>query len=177
MSHTVERRRVERRANIYASGQHVAEAVKQLQYLLSRYGNRRVVEEDAKDSFDQRTDRMFVESALGRLDLALSFLPDRPATAVPPGEGSPMIRMGWRVRDSVTGYEGIVIGRTEWMYGCTRIGVQQAGLHEGKPRDPEWFDEQRLHVIEMAVVECSPESSAVTGGPQRDPSQPRNPVR
>ncbi len=64
------------------------------------------------------------------------------------------IQLGDKVKDRTTGFEGVVVARTDWLYGCTRFGVQSEGLHEGKPLEAEWFDEQ-------ALDECSEEP----GGP------------
>lgn len=32
--------------------------------------------------------------------------------------------MGKLVRDKISGLEGIVVARTEWLYGCIRLNVQ-----------------------------------------------------
>ena len=55
------------------------------------------------------------------------------------------IKLGDIVTDRISGYEGIVIARTEWLYGCTGIGVQSTGLKDdGTKRDTQWFDEPSL---------------------------------
>lgn len=51
-----------------------------------------------------------------------------------------MIKLGTKVRDSITGFEGIVTARAEYLYGCIRCEV--AGCD--KPGEALWFDEQRL---------------------------------
>jgi hypothetical protein len=38
------------------------------------------------------------------------------------------INLGAFVKDKITGFEGIVIGRTQWLYGCVRYTVQQREL-------------------------------------------------
>lgn len=53
-----------------------------------------------------------------------------------------MINLGDNATDSMTGYFGIVVGITEWLYGCRRIAIQAIALKDGKPQEPEWFDEQ-----------------------------------
>jgi hypothetical protein len=80
-----------------------------------------------------------------------------------------MVALGNKVRDSITGFEGIVIGRTEWLYGCTRLGVEPQKLHEGKPVEAQWFDEQRLTVLTDDKPQVSKDSKARTGGPHNDP--------
>ena len=79
------------------------------------------------------------------------------------------IKLGSMVRDVYTGFEGIAIGKTEWLYGCTRIAIEAVKLHENKPVGLEWFDEQRVELVKPAAPEIATESTARTGGPQRDP--------
>jgi hypothetical protein len=52
------------------------------------------------------------------------------------------------VRDKITGYEGSVIARTEWLYACRRYTVQARRLHDGKPVDAICCDEDQLEIIE-----------------------------
>jgi len=59
-----------------------------------------------------------------------------------------MIKPGDLVKDKITGFEGIVVARTEWLYQCVRISVQPQSLHDGKPIDCQTFDEEQLEVLE-----------------------------
>lgn len=43
------------------------------------------------------------------------------------------IKVGDEVRDTITGFSGVVVCRSEWMYGCLRIAVQPRELKDGKP--------------------------------------------
>lgn len=71
-----------------------------------------------------------------------------------------MIKLGDRVKDSISGYEGVVIGKAEYLYGCVQILVQPESLQEnGKPAASRWMDEQRF----------TAESKAEAGGPQNSP--------
>jgi hypothetical protein len=58
-----------------------------------------------------------------------------------------MINLGDKVKDSVTGFEGIVVGKTTWLNGCTRIGIQSDVLKDGLPKDVQWIDEPQLKII------------------------------
>ena len=62
-----------------------------------------------------------------------------------------MIDLGSKVKDMITGFTGIAIGRTEWLYGCTRIVVESQELKDGKTVKPEWFDEQRVEELTPAA--------------------------
>jgi len=60
-----------------------------------------------------------------------------------------MISLGSLVCDNITGFEGIAVSRTEYLFGCARMGVQPEGLTQNnKPFDEEYFDEHRLELLE-----------------------------
>lgn len=82
------------------------------------------------------------------------------------------IGLGDKVRDSITGFEGTVTSITEWINGCRRVGVQSAELHEGKPIDPQWFDEQQVRLVESRYPLSDKEENK-KGGPRLDPSNTR----
>jgi len=70
------------------------------------------------------------------------------------------IKMGDRVKDSISGFSGIVIGRAEYLYGCVQILVQPESLQEGgEPCESRWMDEQRF----------DSKSDVKSGGPQNSP--------
>lgn len=54
------------------------------------------------------------------------------------------IKLGEVVRDTLTGYKGTVIAITDWLWGPRRITIQPHGLHEGKPIEPQTFDEPNI---------------------------------
>ncbi len=62
------------------------------------------------------------------------------------------IKLGQNVRDRVTGFAGIATGRSEFITGCTRIGVTPKVGKDGKLIEAEWFDEPMLEVIGKARV-------------------------
>ena len=77
-----------------------------------------------------------------------------------------MVKLGSVVRDAITGFAGVAVSRTEYLYGCVQVGVQRAGLDpKGKPEDVEYFDEQRLDETSAAPV----------GGPGDHPPQRSTP--
>lgn len=87
------------------------------------------------------------------------------------------IKLGSKVRDTISGYEGIATARTEYLYGCVRITIESQTLKDGKPVEAAWFDEQRVEVLEEGAPVVQPTSSAKAGGPQNDPPSPRMPSR
>jgi hypothetical protein len=72
-----------------------------------------------------------------------------------------MVKLGARVTDRISGFTGIATGRSEYLYGCVRILVEPEALHDGKPVEAQWFDEQRL----------TEQSPAKTGGPMPTPTR------
>lgn len=62
------------------------------------------------------------------------------------------IKLGDKVKDKITGFEGIVVSHTVFVAGCERIGVQSQELHEGKPVSVQLFDAPNLNIIEKNVI-------------------------
>ena len=85
------------------------------------------------------------------------------------------VRLGDKARDSVSGFEGICVARTEWLNGCWRITLQPVGLDkDGKPQDTQTFDDFQLEVIIPGSVRSGSKS---TGGPRDEPAKVKDPVR
>ncbi len=58
------------------------------------------------------------------------------------------VELGARVRDDVTGFEGIVVARTEWLHDLPGVGVQAQGCgRNGKPIEVAWINEGRLRTL------------------------------
>jgi len=73
------------------------------------------------------------------------------------------IKLGKKVKDSITGFTGIATAITEHLYGCIRVCVESKTLKEKDSHESIelWFDEQRL----------IPKSEAPPGGPQKTPTK------
>ena len=56
--------------------------------------------------------------------------------------------LGLKVRDVVTGFEGLAIGFTQYMTGCKQLLVQPPVTPEGVWVESAWIDHNRLEVIE-----------------------------
>jgi hypothetical protein len=68
-----------------------------------------------------------------------------------------MITLGSKVRDLVTGKVGFAVARTEWLYGCARIGLEAQELNkDGKREEIGWYDEQRIEEIEKNAFPITP---------------------
>lgn len=61
--------------------------------------------------------------------------------------------LGDRVRDRVNGFEGMVTGRAEYLYGSTQILVTPTEAPtEGKPPLNVWLDEDRVEMVSEGDV-------------------------
>lgn len=60
--------------------------------------------------------------------------------------------LGHKVRDKVTGFEGIVAHVGFDLYGCVQATVNPGLDKDGKPKDQVWFDVARLDVLSKKPV-------------------------
>lgn len=79
-----------------------------------------------------------------------------------------MIELGQKAKDKVTGFEGIIIGRVQYLTGCDQYGLVPPAK-DGKIESAQYFDEGRIKIVGAGVT--AEEVSAPTpkrGGPNRD---------
>ena len=81
-----------------------------------------------------------------------------------------MIQLGQKVKDPITGYEGTAVSKTQWLYGCTRIGVQAKIGEDGKVPEMYCFDEPQLESVK-------PGENEIPGGPRPSPKLHPDPIR
>lgn len=60
---------------------------------------------------------------------------------------------GKKCRDAVTGFEGVCVGMTEWMYGCRQYILQPESEGGKKKNYWSYFFEKQLDVIDAGVSE------------------------
>ena len=65
-----------------------------------------------------------------------------------------MANLGSLVRDCVTGYEGVVVSRTEYLGGTVRIGLDARVSTDGKAVETQYFDEQRVKPVAAVADEA-----------------------
>jgi hypothetical protein len=80
-----------------------------------------------------------------------------------------MAKLGDRVRDEISGFEGIVTGRAEYLYGCVQVLVNPAEVKDGSPIAGTWLDEDRT--VPVVKEAFAPPASAKerAGGPVTAP--------
>jgi hypothetical protein len=57
--------------------------------------------------------------------------------------------LGREVRDTITGFQGVVTGYVKYLTGCNQCLVV-GKAKDGKPGETAWFDEQRM-VVDLAT--------------------------
>lgn len=85
------------------------------------------------------------------------------------------IKLGMKVKDTVSGLTGIAVARTEWLNGCTRYSIQPPIDKDLKVPDNYCVDEQQLEIIEDGITaKAKPKKGP--GGPQSStPQRQSNP--
>lgn len=78
------------------------------------------------------------------------------------------VMLGDKVKDRITGFEGIVTARTEFLYGCVRVNVTRQNKVDKEGKEIIFFtDELAVDVLEEnAVVNLGPRIDE-QGGPSR----------
>lgn len=89
-----------------------------------------------------------------------------------------LAKLGFKVRDRVTGVEGIITSVGFDLFGCVQAIVNPGLDKDNKPRDSLWFDINRLEMLSKKPVMQQPDF--VTGpqaegrqGPAEKPANPR----
>ncbi len=85
------------------------------------------------------------------------------------------VGLGDRARDTITGFQGIVIGITDWLANCRRIGIQPEELKDGKPLEAVWFDEPHVELVGSTAHSIA--AAPATGGPMPAPTRAADPGR
>ena len=74
------------------------------------------------------------------------------------------IKLGQEVKDRITGFKGIAVGRTTYLQGCDRIQVAPKVDKDGDIKDTQHFDEPDLIIIGVGVAPPKPKEPK--GGPR-----------
>ncbi|QOF85614.1 hypothetical protein, partial [Pseudomonas sp. ADPe] len=80
-----------------------------------------------------------------------------------------MIELGRKGRDKITGFEGIITGRCQYLTGCDQYGLVPPA-RDGKIEGAQWFDEGRIEVIGGGIT-ADQVRAPQRGGPNRDAPQ------
>jgi len=81
-------------------------------------------------------------------------------------------RLGTRARDMVSGFEGIITGRAEYLNGCTQFCLKPRVDDDGKELDGCWYDNGQLEVLDTEFVDVFDKEYG-SDAEQPDAEQPR----
>jgi hypothetical protein len=62
------------------------------------------------------------------------------------------IELRQKVKDQISGFKGLVTGRCAYISGCDQALVAPSVDKDGKLPDSQWFDVQRLIVVDAKPV-------------------------
>ena len=60
-------------------------------------------------------------------------------------------KLGQRAKDKITGFEGILTARCEFLTGCNRYCIQPTELQDGKPIEGIYPDEGQIEIIGTGI--------------------------
>jgi hypothetical protein len=57
-------------------------------------------------------------------------------------------------KDKITGFKGIIVGKANYLYGCTQYALAPRVLDKetGKLLETAWFDEGRIEIISDGIT-------------------------
>jgi len=84
--------------------------------------------------------------------------------------------LGFKAKDKITGLEGTITHVGFDLYGCVQTIINPGLDKDGKPREPLWFDIQRLEILGKKPVMQAPVfdyylEREVDSGPAEKPSR------
>jgi cyanophycinase-like exopeptidase len=77
-----------------------------------------------------------------------------------------MIELGKAGRDKVTGFEGIITARAQYLTGCDQYNLVPP-VKDGKLDNAQWFDEGRIEIVGIGIS-AGDVAGPRPGGPQRE---------
>ena len=63
-----------------------------------------------------------------------------------------MIKLGQKVKDKVTGFQGIAITKCIYLNGCIQYSVQPPVNEKGESPKSNWVDEGQLIVVDHGIL-------------------------
>ena len=85
------------------------------------------------------------------------------------------MKLGDKVRDTITDIKGTAVARCEYITGCIQFEVQPKDLHNGQMVKAYWIDEIRLEIVPKPKPRAKPVYArprySSAGGPQSEPVQ------
>lgn len=77
------------------------------------------------------------------------------------------VKLGVQARDVITGFEGIVIARAEYLFGCAQWGLTSKVDEKGEAKT-QYIDEGRVVYVGPGVRPEDVTAASGNGGPRSD---------
>lgn len=78
-------------------------------------------------------------------------------------------QLGDKLKDRITGYEGLVTARHQYLNGCKRYTLDRPLDKDGKVQEAQWFDEAILSFIDEGIkIEKKNVGGPQTGKPPKE---------
>lgn len=97
----------------------------------------------------------------------LEVLDDGISAKSTPADDTVTVKLGDRVVDRITGYDGVALGKDTFINGCVYFTVQGKMDTEGKRLDPLFADHARLVTVTPVVTQEKSKPAKQPGGPMR----------
>lgn len=78
------------------------------------------------------------------------------------------MKLSDKVRDQITGFEGIITGKCSYINGCVQFLVQPTVDKEGSHRGAKWIDQTELAMVKANATEVGQGVQEAVGGPHPD---------
>jgi len=83
------------------------------------------------------------------------------------------IELGCIARDRISGFEGVVTARSEFLNGCVRLGLTPRKRDDdGAPMEAQWFDIEQVEYAAAGLREVAI-AAQQSGGPARETGRMR----
>ena len=75
------------------------------------------------------------------------------------------LKLGTKLKDKVSGWEGIAIAKIEFLNGCIQFSLKPKLDKDGKMLDAQTFDSEQLEIVDKGIYEKSKKKAKEpTGG-------------
>lgn len=77
-----------------------------------------------------------------------------------------MLQLGKKGKDKITGFTGVITGRSTWLFGCDQYCLTPVVDEKGDLKEGKWFDEGRIEITGDGFKESEVQVKE-PGGPDR----------
>jgi len=84
------------------------------------------------------------------------------------------IELGMTYRDTITGFSGVAMAKTQWLTGCDRVTLAPRELKDGKPLDMMSFDVSTVELV-SDVPKLVPNDQKIDPEPEVKKQKPGGP--